>query len=82
MRQHWLTRPETIRKLWRLFIAVLIATVVAEFFVDHEGHFGIDGSLGFNAWYGFAACAVMILGAKLIGLALKRPDTYYEDRDE
>lgn len=82
MQQHWLTRPETIRKLWRISIAVLAATVAAELFIEHEAYFGIDGTFGFNAWYGFAACAAMIVAAKLIGLALKRPDTYYEERDD
>lgn len=82
MQQHWLTRPETIRKLWWLLIAVLAATVAAEFFVDHEAYFGIDGTFGFSAWYGFATCAAMIVVAKIIGLALKRKETYYEERHD
>ncbi|MBX9811141.1 MAG: hypothetical protein K2Y16_05950 [Burkholderiales bacterium] len=82
MQQHWLTRPDTIRKLWRVFIAVLAVTVAAEFFIEHEAHFGIDGAFGFNAWYGFTTCAAMIVVAKLIGLVLKRPDTYYGERDD
>lgn len=82
MQKHWLTRPETIRKLWWFFIIVLAMTVAAEFFVAHEAYFGIDGTFGFNAWYGFLTCAVMILIAKLIGLVLKRPDTYYEERHD
>ena len=83
MERHWLTRPETIRKLWAIFIAVLAATVLAELLIEHEAHFGIDGSFGFHAWYGFLACAALIVFAKLLGLLLKRPDTYYEgDRRE
>jgi len=82
MGQHWLTRPSTIRNLWRIFIAVLVATVAAEFFTDHEAYFGIDGTFGFNAWYGFVVCAAMIVIAKLIGIVLKRPDTYYGERDD
>jgi hypothetical protein len=82
MQKHWLTRPETIKKLWWFFILVLAATVASEFFVAHEAHFGLDGTFGFNAWYGFLTCAAMILVAKLIGLVLKRPDTYYEERHD
>jgi hypothetical protein len=83
MERHWLTRPETVRKLWVTFVAVLAATVLAERFVSHEAHFGIDGTFGFNAWYGFLACAALILIAKVLGLVLKRPETYYdEDRRE
>jgi len=76
---HWLVRPETIRKLWVGFIVVLALTVVAEFFVEGHPHFGIDGWPGFNAWFGFIACVIMVFGSKLVGMLLKRPDTYYDE---
>ncbi len=78
MKPHWLRRPETIRKLWIAFVAVLAATVAAEFAVKRHALFGIAGIFGFNAWYGFAACAAMVIIAKLLGHALKRRDTYYD----
>lgn len=81
MERHWLTRPETIRKLWIVLIVILAATVAAEFFVEHHPHFGIDALFGFHAWYGFGACAALIAFAKLLGLALKRRDTYYEEHE-
>jgi hypothetical protein len=81
MAKHWLVRPETIRKLWIAFAAVLAATVIADFFVVPEGHFGIDGTFAFNAWYGFLACVALILFAKALGVLLKRPDDYYERDD-
>lgn len=76
---HWLARPETIRLLWRAFVAVLVLTVLAEAFVVYEPHFSVEAVLGFGAWFGFLACAALILGAKVIGALLKRPDTYYAD---
>lgn len=76
--KHWLARPGTIRVLWRGFIAVLAATVAAQLLFPVHGHFAVDGSFGFNAWYGFAACAVLILFAKLVGVFLKRDDDYYD----
>jgi hypothetical protein len=78
---HWLTRPATIRRLWLFFVGVLAATVAAEWFIPHEAHFGIDGTFAFHAWYGFLACALMIAVAKLLGLILKRADTYYQERE-
>lgn len=77
-RDHWLTRPETIRRLWIVFIATLAATVIADFFVEHHATFWIDGTFGFGAWFGFLSCVVLIVGAKLLGIVLKRPDTYYD----
>ena len=82
MQQRWLTRPATIRKLWLAFAAVLAATIAAESFVMHDAHFGIDGTFAFHAWYGFLSCAVLIAIAKLLGLVLKRPDSYYEERGD
>ncbi|QID18971.1 hypothetical protein G3580_15895 [Nitrogeniibacter mangrovi] len=76
---HWLVRPETIRKLWIAFIAILALTVVAEFFVHGHPHFGIDGWPAFSAWFGFGSCVIMVFGSKLIGMVLKRPDTYYDE---
>jgi hypothetical protein len=78
MTQHWLRRPESIRRLWIAFVCVLALTVAAEFLVARHPLFGIDGVFGFNAWYGFAACAAMVIFARLLGFALKRPDTYYD----
>ena len=37
---------------------------------------------GFNAWFGFAACAAMIVVAKALAVLLKRPDSYYGQRDD
>jgi hypothetical protein len=80
MEPHWLVRPGTIRRLWVVFIGVLALAVLAGLFVGHRDHGGVEATFGFAAWYGFAACAVLIGGAKLLGAFLKRPDTYY-DRD-
>ena len=43
-------------------------------------HFAIESVFGFNAWFGFLACAAMIVVAKALALLLKRPDTYYDER--
>lgn len=82
MERHWLTRRETIRKLWVVFAVVLALTVIAELFVAHQPHFEIEGVFSFSAWFGFLACAGLIGFAKLLGAALKRPDTYYEGGDD
>ncbi|MGM0633292.1 MAG: hypothetical protein ACQETO_08955 [Pseudomonadota bacterium] len=76
---HWLVRPSTIRKLWRIFAAVLALTVMAQFLVDIHDYFGVDGWFGFYALFGFLSCLAMVVFAKLLGYVLKRPDTYYDD---
>ncbi|MCX7962261.1 MAG: chloride channel protein [Burkholderiales bacterium] len=79
--EHWLARPRTVRLLWRAFLAVLSATVLAELVFEREPHFAIERVFAFTAWYGFLACAALILAAKALGVVLKRPDTYYDARE-
>ena len=75
--QHWLVRPETIRKLWIGGIAVLALTVIAQIFIPIKGYFGADDWFGFGAVYGFIACALMVVFAKLLGFVLKRCEDQY-----
>lgn len=77
--KRWLLRKENIRTLWIIFIAILLVTVVAGFFVHQHESFGIEDSFGFFAWYGFITCVGMVIFAKLLGFILKRPENYYDD---
>jgi hypothetical protein len=76
---HWLARRGTIRFLWIVFGAILVALVLADLAIEHHPLFGLDASLGFGAWYGFAACVLLVVFAKALGAVLRRPDTYYDD---
>ena len=79
---HWLDEPRHVKRLWRGFLAVLALTVLAELLVHRHAHFEIESVFGFSAWFGFMACAAMIVVAKALALVLKRPDTYYGKRDD
>ena len=78
----WLARPSTIRLLWRVFIALLVLVVVAQFVFPVKGTFGVDGWLGFGAAFGFLCCLGMVLFAKALGSVLKRDENYYRRRDD
>ncbi|HEX6216791.1 MAG TPA: hypothetical protein VFZ38_18275 [Vicinamibacterales bacterium] len=78
MDDHWLVRPSTIKKLWIAFAIVLAATVLMDLFITPHPYFGLDGTFGFGAWFGFASCVAMVVVAKALGAILKRPDTYYD----
>ena len=47
--QNWLVRPTTIKLLWRVFIAILALTVLAQLVIKVKGYFSVDD------WFGFAA---------------------------
>jgi hypothetical protein len=74
---HWLSRPETIRRLWVAFAVVLALSVAIEALVHMHPRFRIEGWFGFHAGYGFLACVGMVLFAKGLGFLVKRPDDYY-----
>ena len=76
---HWLARPETIRKLWIALFAFLALLLVAGAAYPVHPHFWLDGAFGFAAWFGFGACVVLVFVAKMLSVFLKRPDTYYDD---
>jgi sterol desaturase/sphingolipid hydroxylase (fatty acid hydroxylase superfamily) len=76
---HWLVRASTIRLLWIVFSIVLALLVVFDVLLVPHPYFGLDGTFGFSAWYGFASCVVLVALAKLLGMLFKRPDDYYGD---
>lgn len=78
MDNHWLVRASTIRLLWIIFTAILASVVLLDALVVHHSHFGVDGTFGFGAWFGFASCVALVLFARLLGAVLKRPDRYYD----
>jgi uncharacterized membrane protein len=77
--KHWLVRRSTIRILWIVSSLVLAITVLFDLAVDQYEIFGVDGTFGFAAWYGFLTCVTMVLAAKGLGFFLKRSDRYYDD---
>ena len=76
--EHWLRRPETIRRLWIGGLFALAGLVAVEVWVYTHGYFGIDGLFAFNAWFGFVSCVAMIFISNGLGKLLKREDAYYD----
>ena len=66
--------------LWKILIAVVSLSVATQLFVESHPHFAPERLFAWNALYGFLACAALILGAKALGLLIKRDDRYYDDR--
>ncbi len=66
---HWLDEPRNVKLLWRVFLGVLALTVMVEAVISLHPHFAIESVFGFYAWFGFIACAVMIVVAKASGTA-------------
>ena len=77
--EHWLARPDTLRKIRVAGAVVLLLTLVLDLFIEQHADFGVENGFGFFAWYGFGSCITMVLVAKALGVLLKRGDRYYDD---
>jgi hypothetical protein len=73
----WLARPASIRLLWWIFAAVLALSVAAQVVVKVKGYFDVDGWFAFGAVYGFLACLLMVVFAKVLGGFVKRSEDFY-----
>jgi hypothetical protein len=62
----------------RYFYLALIVLLAIDPFVAKHGHFGWESAPGFYAVYGFVACVSLIFIAKLLRLAVKRKEDYYD----
>ena len=78
MSQHWILKKENIKKLWVCSIVLLVSLILVQLFFPIKGHFEVESWIGFGAWFGFIACILMILFAKILGLVVKKPEDYYE----
>ncbi|GEM_PF-500197 len=70
--------PRQIARYWLIFVCILLATLIAQFFVHPHPHFGIDGLFSFHAWFSVLTCVGIVVLSKLLGFWLKRPEDYYE----
>ena len=74
----WFEEPANINKIvWSLYIACA-ASVLAELFYEKHGHYGFQNFFGFDAWYGFISCVLLVLAAKQLRKVLMRDEDYYD----
>lgn len=70
----------TIRWKLLILVAVLLAALVGlDLTVEHHGAFGIDGTPGFAAWFGFVGAVVAVVLAEGWGRILRRPESAQDD---
>jgi hypothetical protein len=74
----WLTRPSTIRGLWWGGGILLVLLTLGDLVIHRHAPVELAATFGFASWFGFAACAAMVIAAKVLGALLKRRDDYYE----
>jgi hypothetical protein len=64
--------------VWVVFGLIAAATLAADLVIEHHGKFGVDGTIGFYAWYGILVAVGLVVLVRLTGVFLARPEDYYD----
>lgn len=81
---HFFDKPNNVRWVLRVFYALCVILLAADFIIHRHQSHRWDGLPVFYALFGFVACVVLVLVAKEMRKALMRDENYYErdaDRD-
>jgi hypothetical protein len=76
---YFFDRPENVERLLKVFYAICILLVLADFVLHRHTGFGWEEIPAFYAFYGFAACVVLVVIAKKMRNVLMRKEDYYDE---
>lgn len=71
-------KPGNVKKLLIGFYAVCTILVLLDLVIDRVTHHPWEPIFGFYAWYGFAACWMLVVIAKQMRRVLMRSEDYYD----
>jgi hypothetical protein len=71
-------KPENISKILKVFYAICILLVVADFIVHRHIYHAWEKIPAFYAIYGFVGCVVLVLIAKAMRKVLMKKEDYYD----
>jgi hypothetical protein len=78
-KKYFFDKPTNVKILFLFFYAVLLVSLVTEFFIHKHTYFRWEEWPGFYAAFGFAAFVVLILAAKyILRPIIKRKEDYYD----
>ena len=69
--------PRARNKLLALFVAALVAVVIAQYWVHPHPYTALDGTFWFYPVYGLGASLALVLASNLLGIVLKRREHYW-----
>jgi hypothetical protein len=74
--------PKNVTWIIRIFYAICILLVVADFIVHRHIYVSFEEIPAFYALYGFIACVVLVVIAKGMRLLVMRDEHYYDKRED
>ena len=75
-------RPTVISNILRVFYAICVLLVIADFMVHRHIITDVERVPAFYALYGFIACVVLVLIASQMRKWLMRDEDYYDEGDD
>ena len=75
-------KPATINWILRIFYGLCVVLVFADFVVHRHVYSNIENIPAFYALYGFVACVLLVLVAKVMRVLLMRKEDYYDDVED
>ena len=76
---HLFDRPENVDRLLKVFYAICILLVLADFVLHRHIGFDWEKIPAFYALYGFVACVVLVVIAKKMRKLVMRKEDYYDE---
>ena len=74
--------PKNVSWMMRIFYAICILLVVADFVVHRHIYVSFEEIPTFYSVYGFVACVVLVVIAKLMRKVVMRDEHYYDKRED
>ena len=71
-------KKENVDRLLYGFYAALAILVLLDIVVHRHHYHPWEALFGFHAWYGFAACWILVVIAKQMRRVLMKPEDYYD----
>lgn len=78
-KKHLFDKPRNVDRLLKGFYVVCIVLVIVDFIVHRHTEMAWEEIPAFYAIYGFVACVVLVLLAKLMRKVVMRKEDYYDD---
>lgn len=78
-KMHLFDKPKNVERLLKGFYAICILLVIADFIIHRHTTMLWEKIPAFYALYGFTACVILVVVAKLMRKVVMRKENYYDE---
>ena len=78
-KEYFFDKPDNIKWMLRIFYAICALLVIADFVIHRHIAIEWERIPAFYALYGFVACVLLVVLAKLLRKLVMRKEDYYDE---